>query len=86
MGDGVVGAPGFPGPGHGGRSYGSRYREARAEGKHRFMHAYPTIHNLPSNAICRKLGFELVGELPFEYPPGRGNLLRCNDRRLDLGD
>jgi RimJ/RimL family protein N-acetyltransferase len=38
--------------------------------------------NEASNAICRKLGFELLGEEDFEYPPG--NPIRCNDWRLDL--
>ena len=55
---------------------------ARAERKHRFLHAFPSIDNAPSNAICRRLGFTLVDEREFEYPPGR--LMRCNDWRLDL--
>ena len=55
---------------------------ARTERKHRFLHAFPSVENAPSNAICRKLGFELVEECEFEFPPG--NQLRCNDWRLDL--
>ena len=55
---------------------------ARSERKHRFLHAFPSIQNAPSNAICRRLGFTLLGEYEFEYPPGR--LMRCNDWRLDL--
>jgi RimJ/RimL family protein N-acetyltransferase len=55
---------------------------ARAEGRHRFLHAFPSVDNAPSNAICRKLGFTLLGESDFEYPPG--NSMRCNDWRLDL--
>ncbi len=54
----------------------------RDEGKHRFIHAFPSVENAPSNAICRKLGFTLTGERDFEYPPGR--FMRCNDWRLDL--
>jgi RimJ/RimL family protein N-acetyltransferase len=50
---------------------------ARSERKHRFLHAFPSVDNAPSNAICRKLGFTLLGENEFEYPPG--NLMRCND-------
>jgi RimJ/RimL family protein N-acetyltransferase len=46
------------------------------------MHAFPSVTNPPSNAICRKLGFTLMGEYDFEYPVG--HLLRCNDWRLDL--
>ena len=55
---------------------------ARAERTHRFMYAYPSVDNPPSNAICRKLGFTLIEEREFEYPPG--HLLRCNVWRLDL--
>jgi RimJ/RimL family protein N-acetyltransferase len=56
--------------------------EARAQRRHRYLHAFPSVDNDPSNAICRKLGFELLGALDFEYPPG--NQLHCNDWRLDL--
>jgi RimJ/RimL family protein N-acetyltransferase len=55
---------------------------ARADGKHRFIHAFPSIHNVPSNAIARSLGFTLVGEHTFEYPPG--HFMQCNDWHLDL--
>jgi RimJ/RimL family protein N-acetyltransferase len=55
---------------------------ARSERKHRFLHAFPSVDNPPSNAICRRLGFTLVEETEFEYPPG--NLMQCNDWRLDL--
>jgi RimJ/RimL family protein N-acetyltransferase len=55
---------------------------ARARGRHRYVHAFPKIENLASNAICRKLEFELLGEYDFEYPPG--NPIRCNDWRFDL--
>lgn len=55
---------------------------ARAEGKHRFMHAFPSVDNAPSNAVCRKAGFALQDEVDVEYPPGRP--MRCNDWRLDL--
>jgi RimJ/RimL family protein N-acetyltransferase len=56
---------------------------ARDDGKHRFVHAFPSVENAASNAICRRLGFELLGAHDFEYPPG--NPMRCNDWRLDLG-
>jgi RimJ/RimL family protein N-acetyltransferase len=55
---------------------------ARAERKHRYLHAFPSVENAPSNAICRKLGFELLGDQEFEYP--KGHFMRCNDWRLDL--
>jgi RimJ/RimL family protein N-acetyltransferase len=56
----------------------------RGEGKHRYLHAFPSVENAASNAICRKLGFELLEELDFEYPKDSGNIMRCNDFRLDL--
>jgi RimJ/RimL family protein N-acetyltransferase len=55
---------------------------ARSEGRHRFMHAFPSVGNGASNAICRKVGFTLLEECEFEYPPG--SLMQCNDWRLDL--
>jgi len=55
---------------------------ARSDGRHRFVHAFPSIENGASNSICRKLGFTLLEECEFEYPPG--HLMRCNDWRLDL--
>ena len=50
--------------------------------RHQFLHAFPSVDNLPSNAICRSLGFTLMGASDFEYPPG--HMMRCNDWRLDL--
>jgi RimJ/RimL family protein N-acetyltransferase len=55
---------------------------ARAEHDRRFVHAYPSVDNAPSNGICRSLGFELLGAYDFEYP--KGHPLRCNDWRFDL--
>ena len=54
----------------------------RADGSHRFVHAFPGVENGPSNALCRKLGFEHLGAFDFEYPPGHP--MRCNDWRLDV--
>jgi RimJ/RimL family protein N-acetyltransferase len=55
---------------------------ARQDGKHRFLHAFPNLDNAPSNAICRKLGFELLEACEFEFP--KGHFMTCNDWRLDL--
>ncbi len=55
---------------------------ARATRRHRWMHAFPAPDNGASNAICRKLGFELVGEVDFEYP--KGHWAPSNDWRLSL--
>jgi RimJ/RimL family protein N-acetyltransferase len=50
----------------------------------RFLFAYPSVNNGPSNSICRKLGFTLVEETESEYPPKSGRRLRVNVWRLDL--
>lgn len=54
---------------------------ARRDDKHRFMHASPSVDNAPSNAICRKLGFELLEACEFEFP--KGHFMTGNDWRLD---
>lgn len=46
------------------------------------IHAFPRVENAASNAVCRRLGFTLVGEVDFEYP--QGNPIRSHDWRLDL--
>ena len=55
---------------------------ARWEGKHRYVHAFPSVENAASNAICRKVGFTFLGAADFEYP--KGHFMRCNDWRFDL--
>ncbi|XVV03527.1 GNAT family N-acetyltransferase [Actinosynnema sp. CA-248983] len=56
--------------------------EVRAAGGPRWVHAFPSVENAASNAVCRKVGFTLIGEVSFEYPPGR--FMRCNDWGLEL--
>jgi RimJ/RimL family protein N-acetyltransferase len=46
------------------------------------VHAFPSVENAASNAICRKAGFSLLREHDFEYP--KGHPMRCNDWRFDL--
>ncbi|MFF8609045.1 GNAT family N-acetyltransferase [Streptomyces sp. NPDC015346] len=74
--------PGFQGRGVATAATRAVAALARAERTHRFLHAFPSRDNGPSNAVCRKAGFELLGERDLEYPPGHP--LRCNDWRLDL--
>jgi RimJ/RimL family protein N-acetyltransferase len=74
--------PEFQGQGIATLATKSVVERARDEGKHRLILAYPSVDNAPSNAICRKVGFKLLGEEEFEYPPG--NVMRCNDWCLDL--
>jgi RimJ/RimL family protein N-acetyltransferase len=54
----------------------------KAENSHPYLHAFPSIENGPSNAICRKLGFTLLSQNKFEYPPG--HFIQSNDWQLDL--
>jgi RimJ/RimL family protein N-acetyltransferase len=55
---------------------------AAATQRREWVHAFPSVGNVPSNGICRKLGFTLAGEYDFEYP--KGHWMRCNDWRLSL--
>jgi RimJ/RimL family protein N-acetyltransferase len=55
---------------------------ARRDDKHHFMHAFPNVDNAPSNAICRKLGFELLETCELEFP--KGHVMTCYDWRLGL--
>ncbi|MGD8404664.1 MAG: GNAT family N-acetyltransferase [Anaerolineales bacterium] len=56
--------------------------KARSERMHRFLHAFPSVENEPSNALCRKFDFTRIEECDFEYPPG--HQMRCNDWQIDL--
>jgi RimJ/RimL family protein N-acetyltransferase len=76
--------PEWQGRGIAGRATLRALAHARAGGQLRYIHAFPSVDNGPSNAICRKLGFELLEAIDFEYPPGSAQVLRCNDWRLDL--
>ena len=56
--------------------------DARRRGRHRHLHAIQAVGNAASNALCRRLGFELLGEVEVDYPTGV--VMRSNDWRLDL--
>ena len=56
---------------------------ARALREHQYLHAFPGVDHPASNAVCRRAGFELLGEVEFEYP--KGHWLMSNDWRVDLG-
>jgi RimJ/RimL family protein N-acetyltransferase len=74
--------PGFQGRGLAVRATVAAVGLAAAERRHRWAHAYPRVDNGPSNAVCRKAGFTLLGETPFEFP--KGNPITCNDWRYSL--
>src|SRR5688572_1747687 len=74
--------PGYQGQGIATKAAAAVIEHARREPRYQFMHAFPSVDNPPSNAICRKLGFTLIGEYRVEYPPGHSMMV--NDWRLDL--
>lgn len=49
----------------------------RSRGETRSIHAFPAPDNVPSNRVCASAGFELLGEVDFEYP--KGSWTRSND-------
>jgi RimJ/RimL family protein N-acetyltransferase len=74
-------APEFQGRGLASEALRSILAKARAEGRWSVIHAYPGVTNAPSNALCRKAGFQLLGQSDIEYA---GRTLRCNHWRIDL--
>jgi RimJ/RimL family protein N-acetyltransferase len=74
--------PAFQGCGVAGRAAAEAIALLRVCARSRYLHAFPTVDNAPSNALCARLGFELLEECDFEYPPG--DLILVNDWRLDL--
>lgn len=74
--------PAFQGRGFATQATRLAIEKARAEQKYPYIQAIPSISNLPSNALCKKLGFTLVEECDYEYPPG--NWMRGNYWRLEL--
>lgn len=74
--------PAYQGQGIATQAAAAVIEHARRAPRYRFMHAFPSVSNAASNAICRKLSFTLVEECRVEYPPGRP--MTVNDWRLDL--
>jgi len=74
--------PAYQGRGIASKAIALVMERARAEQKHRYVHAFPSVENDSSNALCKKTGFVLLEEVDFEYPPGHA--MRSNDWQLDL--
>lgn len=74
--------PAYQGKGIATKAARAVIEHARVRPRYRYMHAFPSVENAASNAICRKLGFTWIEECRFEYPPGRS--MTVNDWRLDL--
>ena len=73
--------PAFQGRGLASEAVRSVLERARAEHRWDVIHAFPAVSNAASNAICKKMGFEKIGEADFQYA---GRPLRCNHWRVDL--
>jgi RimJ/RimL family protein N-acetyltransferase len=72
-------------PDHQGRGIASAaltilIERAEAEPAFPSLHAFPPVTNDPSNALCRKFGFTLLGQDDFVYS---GRPLHCNHWALD---
>lgn len=72
----------YQGRGIAGRALQKCLEYAAANGDRDKVLAFPRIDNSASNALCRKLGFDFVGEEGFEYP--QGNPIRVNTWAFDL--
>lgn len=55
--------------------------QARSDPEVRYLHAYPSVANIASNVIARKIGMKNAGEFDNE---GFAGVLRCNDWRIGL--
>jgi RimJ/RimL family protein N-acetyltransferase len=75
--------PEFQGRGLATRGAALAIEAAAAEGRHRFIYAFPAVANGASNAVCAKLGFERMGSESLEYPPGQW--MECAIWRRELG-
>jgi RimJ/RimL family protein N-acetyltransferase len=73
--------PPFQGRGLGSKAVRAVLDKARAERRWDVVHAFPPVSNAVSNAMCRKMGFELVEENEYQF---RDRKLRCNHWRLVL--
>ena len=73
--------PAFQGRGIASAAMDLLLSRARAHPRFDRLHAFPGVSNAPSNAICRKFGFERIEECDVEF---RDRMLRCNHWALSL--
>ncbi len=72
-------------PAHQGRGVASAaltllIERVMAEPRFPSIHAFPSVTNAPSNALCRKFGFVLLGQVDVVYS---GRTLHCNHWSLE---
>jgi RimJ/RimL family protein N-acetyltransferase len=73
--------PEFQGRGIAGEALGLLLARARSDPRYARIHAFPGASNAPSNALCRRFGFNLTEELEVRF---RDRPLRVNHWELDL--
>lgn len=76
--------PAFQGRGLASRGAALALEAMAAEGKHRFVYAFPAVENGPSNGVCARLGMEMVGTESLEYPPASDLWMECAIWRREL--
>ncbi|HTU96099.1 MAG TPA: GNAT family protein [Solirubrobacteraceae bacterium] len=75
--------PAFQGRGIASAALTLLIERARAAPEIPRIHAFPPTSNAPSNALCRKFAFTLLGEHAFVYA---GRTLQCNHWMLGLSE
>ena len=73
--------PAFQGRGIASAALGMLIERLRPSERSELVHAFPGVTNAPSNALCRKHGFEHLGESEVKF---RDRPLRVNHWALDL--
>ncbi|HYJ69195.1 MAG TPA: GNAT family protein [Nocardioidaceae bacterium] len=74
--------PEFQGRGLAKRAVRALLERARDDGRWGDVHAFPGVTNVASNALCRSVGFTLVGQRDATFA---GRPLRTNHWRIDPG-
>jgi RimJ/RimL family protein N-acetyltransferase len=72
--------PEFQGQGYAKRAVRALLERARDDGRWGVVHAFPGVTNAASNALCRSVGFSLVGERDVTFAD---RVLRTNHWRID---
>jgi RimJ/RimL family protein N-acetyltransferase len=72
--------PEFQGHGYAKRAVRAMLQRARVDGRWGVVHAFPGVTNAASNALCRSVGFTLVGERNVVFADRE---LRTNHWRID---
>jgi RimJ/RimL family protein N-acetyltransferase len=72
--------PEFQGHGFAKRAVRTLLGRARDDGRWGVVHAFPGVTNAASNALCRSVGFTVVGERDVTFA---GRSLRTNHWRID---